>query len=186
MSMPMTRRPLSRNEQQAWARVARSVRPLAGAQIPLPPENAAEPSGPAPDQISRPGRQQNLAHAGQTDPARAGPARSPDASPPAHRGGEKRVRRGRVEIHARFDLHGHTQTSAHRALPGFLRHQRERGARCVLVITGKGRNGHAILKRNFLNWLGSADARALVSGWSQAHARHGGEGAFYVFLRRMV
>ena len=56
-------------------------------------------------------------------------------------------------------------------------------ARCVLVITGKGKGGEGVLRRNFLRWLEMPAARVLVSGYSEAHARHGGSGAWYVFLR---
>lgn len=94
------------------------------------------------------------------------------------------MRRGQVGFSARFDLHGHTQASADRALRGFLLTQQAQGARCVLIITGKGRQGEGVLRRNFLHWMESPDGRALVSGFAEAHPRHGGSGAFYVFLRR--
>lgn len=110
-------------------------------------------------------------------------ARSP--SPAALRDRDKRVRRGQLEIDARFDLHGLTQDEADRRLPAFLFNQRRTGARCVLVITGKGRGGEGVLRRNFLHWLASGRASTHVSGYASAHARHGGSGAFYVFLRRI-
>ena len=77
-----------------------------------------------------------------------------------------------------------TQASAARALPAFLEGQQADGARCVLVITGKGREGEGVLRRNFLLWLDSPPARRLVSGYAESHPKHGGAGAFYVFLRR--
>lgn len=95
------------------------------------------------------------------------------------------MRRGQLELHGRLDLHGHTQASAERVLPAWLDARRREGVRCVLIITGKGRAGESILKRNFLLWLESPAAAALVSGWAPAHPRHGGAGAFYVFLRRL-
>ena len=58
------------------------------------------------------------------------------------------------------------------------------GLRCVLVITGKGRLGTGVLRARFLDWLAGPDLRDLVSGYSAAHIRHGGDGAFYVMLRR--
>ncbi len=109
----------------------------------------------------------------------------PRLAQPADRSKERRIRRGQTAIAGRFDLHGHTQESAHAALPAFLASQRSHGARCVLVITGKGRMGEGVLRRNFLRWLETTEARALVSGYAQAHDKHGGAGAFYVFLRRL-
>ena len=62
--------------------------------------------------------------------------------------------------------------------------EQAKGAQCVIVITGKGKSGKGVLKRAFLNWLDLPEARALVSGYAPAHAKHGGGGAWYVFLRR--
>ena len=94
------------------------------------------------------------------------------------------MRRGKLELAGRFDLHGHTQLSAEAALPDFLRRKQAEGARCVLIITGKGKGGEGVLRRNFLRWLEMPAARALISGYSEAHPRHGGSGAWYVFLRQ--
>ena len=54
----------------------------------------------------------------------------------------------------------------------------------MLVITGKGKEGQGVLRRNFLLWLESPGARRLVSGYAESHPKHGGAGAFYVFLRK--
>ncbi|MEM0985718.1 MAG: Smr/MutS family protein [Pseudomonadota bacterium] len=112
------------------------------------------------------------------------PNRRATAAAVVERGRERKVRRGQVPIAARLDLHGHTQSSADQTLRHFVAQQRQSGARCVLVITGKGRDGTSVLKRNFLAWLESPSARAMVSGVAEAHPRHGGSGAFYVWLRR--
>ena len=50
----------------------------------------------------------------------------------------ERLRRGRLPVEARLDLHGYTQDQAHGALDHFLGEAQARGLRCVLVITGKG------------------------------------------------
>ena len=95
------------------------------------------------------------------------------------------VRRGKVDVEATIDLHGMTLATAQTVLPKFLRTHRIKGARCVLVITGKGRPGEGAIRRDFRLWLERADASALISGYSPAHIKHGGGGAFYVFLRRV-
>jgi DNA-nicking Smr family endonuclease len=56
--------------------------------------------------------------------------------------------------------------------------------RTVLVITGKGALGDGVLRRRVPEWLGQAPLRPLIAGHSEAHRRHGGEGALYVALRR--
>ncbi|MEM7459872.1 MAG: Smr/MutS family protein [Pseudomonadota bacterium] len=112
------------------------------------------------------------------------PSRTKAYAPPQNRQNERAVRRGRQAISASFDLHGHTRESAFQVLPRFLAHEQAKGAQCVIVITGKGKSGEGVLKRAFLNWLDLPEARALVSGYAPAHSRHGGGGAWYIFLRR--
>ncbi len=101
---------------------------------------------------------------------------------------KKRVARGKDEIDGRLDLHGLTQSEAHAALLRFLRTASSRGARLVLVITGKGARAaegeRGVLKRQVPHWLGLPEFRALVIGFEDAHIAHGGEGALYVRIRR--
>ena len=79
---------------------------------------------------------------------------------------------------------------AHGALLHFLASRQARGARVVLVITGKGaRNGdpfaeRGVLKRMVPLWLGLPEFRSLVVGFESAAIGHGGEGALYITLRR--
>jgi DNA-nicking Smr family endonuclease len=93
---------------------------------------------------------------------------------------EARARRGRAEVEGRLDLHGLTHASAYRALLRFLLEAQADGKRLVLVITGKG----GVLRNSLPLWLGQEELKALVAGVSEAHASHGGSGAFYVALRR--
>src|SRR5207244_1968895 len=96
--------------------------------------------------------------------------------------------RGRKEIDARLDLHGMTQTRAHRALFGFLQRAHHDGLTFVLIITGKGKMGaeseRGVLRRQVPQWLGLPEFRSLVVGFEEAHIGHGGEGALYVRVRR--
>lgn len=105
----------------------------------------------------------------------------PDASAPAIGGhDEARLRRGRGEPEARLDLHGLTHDGAYRALMRFVLGAQAEGKRLVLVITGKG----GVLRAYLPLWLGQPDVRPLIGGVSEAHAKHGGSGAFYVSLRK--
>ncbi len=94
---------------------------------------------------------------------------------------EARARRGQANVEARIDLHGFTHGGAYRALIRFLMEAQLDGKRLVLVITGKG----GVLRNQLPVWLGQADLKPLVGGMSEAHASHGGAGAFYVSLRKL-
>ena len=82
------------------------------------------------------------------------------------------------------DLHGLDQDRAKAALEGFLARVWDEGARAVLVITGKGVQGDGVLRRRAPEWLAAPHLAHLVAGISDAHRRHGGEGALYVALKR--
>ncbi len=111
----------------------------------------------------------------------------------------ERLRRGEIEPEARLDLHGLTETAAHRALVTFLRAAHARKLRLVLVVTGKGgvpstahepfdlgfeapRRG--VLKRMTPRWLKEPELAGFVADTREAHRRHGGSGALYVYLRK--
>jgi DNA-nicking Smr family endonuclease len=106
----------------------------------------------------------------------------------------KRLGRGRIAIDGTLDLHGMRQNEAYGALTRFLHARVSRGDRTILVITGKGLkkvNGDptTIVERGVLRtmlpiWLNSPELRPLVAGWDQSAQPHGGEGAWYVRLRR--
>jgi DNA-nicking Smr family endonuclease len=106
----------------------------------------------------------------------------------------KRLGRGRVTIDGTLDLHGMRQDEAYGALTRYLAARSARGDRTILVITGKGLkkvNGDptTIVERGVLRtmlpiWLSSPELLPLVAGWDQSAQTHGGEGAWYVRLRR--
>jgi DNA-nicking Smr family endonuclease len=166
----MTRR-LTPDERRLWSRVARTVRVAAGKVVEDEPEAAA----PASVQL-----------AAQPEPPRGGQAPRTTArrpSPPDDLSGQRRIRRGQNEIEARLDLHGHTQDTAHREVVDFILRQAGLGARCVLVITGKGRLGTGVLRARLFDWIADPDLRPFIAGYATAHPRHGGSGAVYLFLR---
>ncbi len=91
-----------------------------------------------------------------------------------------------MAIEGRLDLHGMTRERAHHALTAFLHRAHDRGARCVLVVTGKGmgRDGGGVLRRDVPHWLNQTGLRRMVLGIAHAQPRDGGEGALYVLLKR--
>ncbi|HWL31103.1 MAG TPA: Smr/MutS family protein [Xanthobacteraceae bacterium] len=184
----MTRRRLSDDERVLWRGVTRSVVPLR-----TPREEADEPaSSPRPAAKSRPktGFKTELKAAAPSASVAPVSAAKPEPPPlaPLERKLRQRIARGSHPIDGRLDLHGMTQAEAYGVLLHYLRGLQARGGRVVLVITGKGARGEAsergVLKRMVPHWLRLPELRGVVIGFESASARHGGEGALYVRLRR--
>jgi len=107
-----------------------------------------------------------------------------------------RLRRGDRAPDSRIDLHGMTADRAHPGLDRFIGQALSRGDRCVLVITGKGsvrggaedapfmRTERGVLRQAAPEWLRAGPHAHEIVGIYAAHARHGGAGAFYVYLKR--
>jgi DNA-nicking Smr family endonuclease len=95
-----------------------------------------------------------------------------------------RLKRGKLAIEARLDLHGMTQDEAHGALAGFIRTARAGGKRCVLVITGRGAVGGGVLRAAVPRWLAEPEFRPHLLAIATAQPQDGGAGALYVMLRR--
>jgi DNA-nicking Smr family endonuclease len=174
------KRSLSEEERKLWESVARQVKPLrASPRLARPPAAGTEKPVAAPPAPPR-----------TPSPVKISPPPKPHAPPLAPLGRRERAQlsRGRKEIDARIDLHGMTQTRAHRALFGFLQRAHHEGFSFVLVITGKGKLGaeseRGVLRRQVPQWLALPEFRALVIGFEEAHIGHGGEGALYVRVRR--
>lgn len=101
----------------------------------------------------------------------------------------RKLEQGKLDIDARIDLHGLTLAVAHDKLMRFVLAQYRKKARCLLVITGKGARdetgkGQGVIRKNLPHWLETPDMAPLVLSLTEAHAQHGGSGAFYLYLRR--
>jgi DNA-nicking Smr family endonuclease len=185
----MSRRRLSDEEATLWHGVTRSISPLRRSSKRKPAPDAAEIEKPAAKARSASARKS----AAKPAPVALPLPPKPPAPPPLAPLGRKlkqRIARGTHAIDGRLDLHGYTQAEAHDALLHFLHGRQARGARVVLVITGKGGRGgdplaeRGVLKRMVPLWLGMPEFRPLVIGFEAASIVHGGEGALYVTLRR--
>ena len=179
---PRRKRGLSEEDRALWESVAKQVKPLRKRRASKPSVVAAEADHKtAPRAVAAPKP--------ALPPRSVAPAR-PEPPPLAPIGRRERshLSRGRKEIDARLDLHGMTQTRAHRALFGFLQRAHHDGLTFVLIITGKGKMGaeseRGVLRRQVPQWLGLPEFRSLVVGFEEAHIGHGGEGALYVRVRR--
>lgn len=99
-----------------------------------------------------------------------------------------RLKKGRMPVEARLDLHGHTRDTAHRALNAFIEAAYDNQRRCVLVITGKGLRAsdgeRGVLRQAVPGWLSSGKLKQMTVSWQPAQPRDGGDGALYVLIRR--
>jgi DNA-nicking Smr family endonuclease len=182
---PRRKRALSEEERALWESVAKQTKPLrkkprmtrAALQTEVPV--AAKPVA-APPRVS---------HAKPVQPAKPDLPPAPPPLAPLGRRERSQLSRGRKEIDARLDLHGMTQTRAHRVLSDFLHRAHADGLTFVLVITGKGKMGleseRGVLRRQVPQWLSLPEFRTLVVGFEEAHIGHGGAGALYVRIRRV-
>jgi DNA-nicking Smr family endonuclease len=194
----MSRRRLRPEELDLWHRVMRKTEALPGRPAPKPPEAAKRaaavtptaPRAPVPafslGQKALPRSEQHSLHHSTAERLQSdGVAMDNRAF--------TRLRRGKLEPEARIDLHGMTLDQAHPELSRFILTAQARGLRLVLVITGKGlredpydpmprRRG--VLKTQVPMWLKMAPLAPAVLQISEAHRKHGGGGAYYVYLKR--
>jgi DNA-nicking Smr family endonuclease len=176
------RRHLSDEEHELWTTVTRSV-PRLRRKKPKPASETTagepQPAAATASGLSKP----------QQTAKRIVPGSAPEAPllAPLERRLKQRLARGTHVIDARLDLHGFTESEAHDALLRFLRSSQSKGAKVVLVITGKGRLGreHGVLRRAVPLWLKLPEFRQTVVGFEAAGSAHGGEGALYVRVRKI-
>jgi DNA-nicking Smr family endonuclease len=190
-------RHLRPEEAALWEVIASRTQPLHPRRKPEmpPPEAAPPPKTPEPraplapfsigEKAAPPGPRHDLAR-----PIASVLAAAPVAM---DRKAHRKLTRGKLHPEARIDLHGMTLADAHPALLDFVACAHARGLRLVLVITGKGKARDeygpipartGVLRHQVPQWLSSGPLRPLVLQVAEAHQRHGGSGAFYVYLRR--
>ena len=105
----------------------------------------------------------------------------------------KKLVKGKMEIEGTIDLHGLTADQAKVKLITFINHSYSLGKRLIIVITGKGKHKgfdefqrpiSGVLRQNLPEWLSGPSVSNKVLQVTQAQPKHGGAGAFYVYLRR--
>jgi len=105
----------------------------------------------------------------------------------------KKLKSGKIPIEATLDLHGMTQDRAHDAFSAFIRRAYAGNLRCLLVITGKGQGGRmrngevkrGVLREKLPLWAQDPTLNPLILKMLTAAPRHGGTGAWYIYLRRI-
>lgn len=108
----------------------------------------------------------------------------------------QRLQKGQMQIEGRLDLHGHNQDSARRVFTAFIQQAYMAQKRCLLVITGHGKRQKqneeegiwavksGILRQRVQEWSGEGALSDIILKIIPAQPKDGGEGAFYVYLRK--
>lgn len=169
-------RSLSAQERALWARVAASVRPMAGKSLPKPVPLDSQSTPPPPRVVPvLPHKHPVTAPKKPVSPAHA----TLDGS------WDRRLSRGTVRPDRILDLHDHSIAHAHQALAIAVEDGVAQGQRLLLVITGKGRADRpGRIRQELSHWLETDFLRRHVSALRPASLRHGGSGAFYLILKR--
>lgn len=188
-------RHLSKDERALWDKVAKTATPIdvdaleTQAVPPKPVIKARFPTAPIPSFSV--GAKADPSRPNDTLPGIADRLRAAPMNMDAKSFG--RMKRGKLSPDARIDLHGMTVAQAHRELTEFVLDAHAVGKRLVLVITGKGKIKDdygpiparlGVLRHQVPQWLALAPLRAMILQVTPAHIRHGGDGAYYVYLRR--
>ena len=103
------------------------------------------------------------------------------------------LKRGKIKPEKVLDLHGLTSVEAKTKAIEFTKINFNLGLRLLLIITGKGKikindlNREelkpGVLRKSLKSWLYDSDLRPNILGIISSHISHGGEGAFYVYLK---
>ena len=103
----------------------------------------------------------------------------------------KRIKNGKITIEGTLDLHGFSLKEAQNRLRLFVGDSLRLKKNFLLVITGKGLNSKPnihgktlTIKSEIKNWLSDSFYDGKVQYISKALDRHGGEGAYYFFLKK--
>ncbi len=101
----------------------------------------------------------------------------------------ERFQKGELPIDGRIDLHGLTANPAQRQFCQFLTEHIHSGSRCLLIITGKGRDPQTgqtggILRQSLTDWINVPAFAPHILICQPAPRHMGGNGAFLILLRR--
>jgi DNA-nicking Smr family endonuclease len=182
-----TPRNLSDEEAALWARVARTVKPLAGQA-----RSATPPMPRVAVRVTPPGVEQPQARPARTTALPRTASAQPLGAHGLDTGWDRKLARGQLSPDYTLDLHGCTLDTAHSRLLHGLHQARAMGARVVLLVTGRPRpadpadrmSRRGAIRAKVIDWLAASDHASDIAAIRGAHPRHGGQGALYIVLKR--
>tara|TARA_B100000575_G_scaffold156813_1_gene125184 strand:- start:3248 stop:3778 length:531 start_codon:yes stop_codon:yes gene_type:complete len=109
----------------------------------------------------------------------------------------KELKRGKIKIDRRLDLHGYTLKEANDKFKEEIIKNYNKNKRCILVITGKGvlnkshkkeegtpKLYYGKIKNSILTWINDIEIKKLILTYQDAGIEHGGDGAIFIYLRK--
>ena len=107
----------------------------------------------------------------------------------------KKVRRGKIKIDKKLDLHGLRLIEAEKEFDNAILTSYLFNKRCLLVITGKGTRKtnnqnkekklyYGKIREKIPEWTRKKTNINKILYFTQAGPEHGGDGSFYVYLRK--
>ena len=110
---------------------------------------------------------------------------------------KKSIKKRSINIDKKIDFHGKSLLDSEELFSNTIIHCYNKGLRCLLFVTGKGlfktketqvnekpKLYHGVIRSALINWVGSKKFSRYILGFEAASVEHGGDGAFYVYLRK--
>ena len=110
---------------------------------------------------------------------------------------KKRIKKRSFHIDKKIDFHGKSLLDSEQHFNDTVVESYNSGKRCLLFVTGKGlfksknleegekpKLYHGIIRSSFVEWARSKKFSRYILSFEQASIEHGGDGAFYVYLRK--
>lgn len=109
---------------------------------------------------------------------------------------KKSIKKGFFKIDQKVDFHGNSLLESEELFSTTIVQCYQGGQRCVLFVTGKGLYKHdekdenkpklfyGLIRKSFLGWVKSNKFSKFILSYEGASVEHGGDGAFYVYLRK--
>ena len=112
---------------------------------------------------------------------------------------KKNIKRGSFKINKRIDFHGKNLIDSQEQFSKIVIKCYNDNERCLLFVTGKGlykekkiydahkpKLYHGVIRSALTNWIRSKKFSKYILSYEVASKEHGGDGAFYVYLRKKI
>ena len=107
-----------------------------------------------------------------------------------------KIKKGKIPVEKTIDLHGYSLEDARQLFIQVIKDCYFKDIRCLLFVTGKGAGKktnnsqtqtklfYGKIRNDFLNWARHESIQQKILLAHQASAKYGGDGAFFIYLRR--